>query len=153
MCNLATVMSFGYAPTMPRRNVEYARRIGRAVNALREARGWTMDELAVHSALSKSSIVRYEKGDAVPQGASLFKLAQTLGVSADLLLNPPEDREAVIGAAVLDALDINDPEIRRRMLERARYEAGRFEREVQRGDPPSRPSQPRRSNPDPISEG
>jgi transcriptional regulator with XRE-family HTH domain len=62
--------------------------IGPQVRKLREAKGWTQDELAVKVQLfgwdtSRLSVTRLENGERRVPDVELFVFAQVLGVSAD----------------------------------------------------------------------
>lgn len=93
--------------------------VGRRVRAARSSRGWTLDELAQHSGVSRRMIVNVESGTASASITTLLRLASALQVSlADLVAEPqdtgpvsvssPAEREAVWqgahgGSAVLVA--------------------------------------------------
>lgn len=57
---------------------------GLAVRQLREARGWSQEELAAHAALNRSYVGEIERGQVTPSLATLHKLALALQV------RPPE---------------------------------------------------------------
>lgn len=70
--------------------------IGRRVKELREARGWTLGQLAVYSKVSTAYISRLE-GGLVPRPSAMMlnRLAGALGVGLTYLLTgerPPEER-------------------------------------------------------------
>lgn len=56
------------------------------IKRLREAKGWTQDELAAKTALAQSRISKYERGTK-PDIRSALKLAAGLSVSIDELLH------------------------------------------------------------------
>jgi transcriptional regulator with XRE-family HTH domain len=65
---------------------DLARAVGDRIRRFREARGWTQDQLGERTAVSRSQICRYENGAYVPNGPSLVRLAEELGVTTDELL-------------------------------------------------------------------
>lgn len=56
------------------------------LSRLRAARGWTYDELAARSGLSRRTLIELEQGRTVGTLATWHALAHTLGVSMDQLL-------------------------------------------------------------------
>ncbi len=59
---------------------------GAVVRELREARGWTQEELAEHSNMNASYLGFVERGDNVPTLTIIIQIAEGLGVEpADLL--------------------------------------------------------------------
>jgi transcriptional regulator with XRE-family HTH domain len=63
-----------------------------AVPSLRNIRWlkmWTQTDLAKHSGVSRTTIVRLEAGE-LAQAGTIRKLANALGVSTDALLQEPE---------------------------------------------------------------
>lgn len=71
--------------------------IGARIKGLREAKGWTQDDLAEHAGMNRVTIAKYEIGTIEPKSNSLSKLAKAFGISADLLLGekPNGDAQAV----------------------------------------------------------
>ena len=62
------------------------RQFGQAVRQLREARGWSQEELAARAELNRSYLGEIERGAATPSLATLAKLALALELSlADLM--------------------------------------------------------------------
>jgi transcriptional regulator with XRE-family HTH domain len=67
--------------------IAICQRFGAAVRALRDARGWSQEQLAGRAELNRSYLGEVERGDAVPSLATVEKLAVALQLSpADLLL-------------------------------------------------------------------
>jgi transcriptional regulator with XRE-family HTH domain len=65
---------------------EFARAVGHRLRQLREARGWTQEQLAEKAAIGRSQICRYENGRFLPNAISLVRLADELGVTTDELV-------------------------------------------------------------------
>lgn len=63
-----------------------SRRFGSAVRALREAQGWSQEQLAAQAELNRSYLGEVERGAATPSLATIDKLARALGVSGAELL-------------------------------------------------------------------
>lgn len=59
---------------------------GQRLSALRQERGFTQEELAKVSGISKAAIGRWEMGANLPGAESVCKLADALNCSADVLL-------------------------------------------------------------------
>lgn len=57
---------------------------GSVIRTLRAAKGWTQTELAEAASAQRRQISHYENGKAVPDLATAYRLAKTLGVSIDL---------------------------------------------------------------------
>ncbi len=62
---------------------------GEVVRARREARGLDLDDLsrAIGGTLSKGFLARVEEGSVGPSSSLVLKLAEVLGLPADLMLN------------------------------------------------------------------
>lgn len=52
----------------------------------------TQKELANAAGLTESAVSHYVKGDRVPRGANLIKIARALGTTTDYLLNQEDDK-------------------------------------------------------------
>jgi transcriptional regulator with XRE-family HTH domain len=59
------------------------RLIGERLLKLRDARGWTMQEVADRLGLVQNSLSHLESREAVPNAYTLYRLSQTFGVSID----------------------------------------------------------------------
>jgi transcriptional regulator with XRE-family HTH domain len=62
------------------------RRLAERIRAEREARGWSLDELATRSAVSRAMISKIERGESSPTAALLGRLSGALGLSLSRLL-------------------------------------------------------------------
>lgn len=60
--------------------------IGRRVRAFRQARGWTLDDAAERSGVSRRMIVKVEKGETNPSVGTLLRLGDALGVGLPTLV-------------------------------------------------------------------
>lgn len=60
--------------------------IGKRIRKYREARGWRQEDFAEKIGLSVTSTGMIERGEKVPKLETFITIANTLGVSADLLL-------------------------------------------------------------------
>jgi transcriptional regulator with XRE-family HTH domain len=72
--------------------------IGQRVRKLREARGWTQQQLADRAGLTNDTISNYERGgrrgQKAPSLPTVKAIADALGVSMDDLLAEPEPEVA-----------------------------------------------------------
>jgi transcriptional regulator with XRE-family HTH domain len=71
------------------------------VRSLRTGRGWSLDELAGRSGVSKGMLVQIEAARTNPSLGTLCRVADAFGVSMTLLLEPAADR--VVHVAEVDA--------------------------------------------------
>ena len=71
--------------------VAISKAIGRRVRRRRIDRGWTLDELASRSGVSRRMLVNVEQGGANPSIATLLRLADALGIGLPALVEPAED--------------------------------------------------------------
>ena len=69
-------------------------RFGRAVRRLREARGWSQEELAAQAALNRSYLGEIERAAVMPSLATAAKLARALDVPLSDLIARCEQRAA-----------------------------------------------------------
>lgn len=65
--------------------------IGERIKQLRNKRGLTQQDLADKVKLTYIQIGRYERGDTMPGGDALRKMADTLGTTTDYLMNGDQD--------------------------------------------------------------
>ena len=61
------------------------------IRAEREARGWSLEDLAARSAVSRAMISRVERGESSPTAALLGRLSAAFGLSLSRLLARAED--------------------------------------------------------------
>jgi transcriptional regulator with XRE-family HTH domain len=64
--------------------------LGVRLKQMRDARGWTLDELAERSGLSKAFLSRLEAGDRQPSIAAILTLAKAYNVSIASLFEQPQ---------------------------------------------------------------
>jgi transcriptional regulator with XRE-family HTH domain len=69
------------------------------VRALRAARGWSLDELAGRSGVSKGMVVQIEGARTNPSVGTLCRLADAFGVTIGRLLEPATERLVHVAAA------------------------------------------------------
>src|SRR5512135_3029875 len=66
--------------------------IGERVRARRHARGWTLDELAERSGVSRRMLVNVEQGTSNASIATLLRLSEALGIGLPALVAPGDGR-------------------------------------------------------------
>ncbi len=64
--------------------------IGARVRGQRQARGWTLDQLADVAGVSRRALVNVEQGAANPSVGTLLRLSDALGIGLPALVEPPE---------------------------------------------------------------
>jgi transcriptional regulator with XRE-family HTH domain len=69
------------------------------VRALRNARGWSLDELAGRSGVSKGMVVQIEAARTNPSVGTLCRLADAFGVTIGRLLEPATERVVHVATA------------------------------------------------------
>ncbi len=79
---------------MPKRKTEVIASFGDRLASLRKAAGYTQVELAAEMGITQRMVAYYEAPNAQPPAHLLPQLAQTLGVSVDVLLGLAEPRRA-----------------------------------------------------------
>jgi transcriptional regulator with XRE-family HTH domain len=79
--------------------------VGEEVKRLRQARGWTQEQLAVYASSSQPTVNLLEAGKRNPSAATLEKLARALEVDVvDLFPKPPTPQPSLEDAAQSEAL-------------------------------------------------
>jgi transcriptional regulator with XRE-family HTH domain len=73
--------------------------VARNVRGLRTARGWSLDQLAARSGVSKGMLVHLEQARTNPSLSTLCKLAETLGISLAGLIELHEQPKVQVLAA------------------------------------------------------
>src|SRR5947208_9944123 len=66
--------------------------IGARVKQERQARGWTLDQLAAAASVSRRMVVSVEQGAVNPTVGTLLRLSDALGVGLPALVEPPEPK-------------------------------------------------------------
>ena len=75
-----------------------AKKVGRRISGLLEAKGWRKTDLITRSGLKQASVYEWLRGESEPRGEALGRLAQALEVSTDYLLgSDPTFRELTPG--------------------------------------------------------
>jgi transcriptional regulator with XRE-family HTH domain len=94
------------------------RRLALRIRAERESRGWSLEELAGRSAVSRAMISRVERGESSPTAALLGRLSGAFGLSLSRLLARAEAAEGGRLARAADQSLWRDPAtgFRRRAL-------------------------------------
>lgn len=90
---------------------------------LREAKGWSKEQLAERAALSRPMITKSERGKNSPRSETLDHLAQALDCTTDYLLGRGPDYESPSIAAVYMAFEVfiaQQPELSNDQRERCR---------------------------------
>jgi transcriptional regulator with XRE-family HTH domain len=70
--------------------------VARAVQSLRAERGWTLDQLALRSGVSKGVLVALEQGRANPNLGTLAKVGDAFGVPVTRLVDVPDEPDVRI---------------------------------------------------------
>ena len=72
--------------------IKLAAAIGARVKQERQARGWTLDQLAAAASVSRRMVVSVEQGAVNPSVGTLLRLSDALGVGLPALVEPPEPK-------------------------------------------------------------
>ncbi len=70
---------------------DLSNRLANRLGELRRARGWSLDQLADHSGISRATLSRMEKGDVSPTAETLGRLCAAYGLPMSRLLMMVED--------------------------------------------------------------
>src|SRR6476646_7105301 len=70
--------------------------IGARVKQERQARGWTLDQLAAAASVSRRMVVSVEQGAVNPSVGTLLRLSDALGVGLPALVEPPEAKSVKV---------------------------------------------------------
>ena len=77
-------------------DVDLAEQVGRRVRAARAGRGWTLDDLAGRSGVSRRMVVNVEQGVSNASIATLLRLSTALGISLASLVEAPDASDLVV---------------------------------------------------------
>src|SRR5688572_24694224 len=66
--------------------------IGARVKHERQARGWTLDQLAAAAGVSRRMVINVEQGAANPSVGTLLRISDALGVGLPALVEPPHPK-------------------------------------------------------------
>ena len=75
---------------------EISRTIGRRVRAARTDLGWTLDQLATRSGVSRRMLINVEQGVTNPSIATLLRLSDALGIGLPALVDTADDGRAEV---------------------------------------------------------
>ena len=75
---------------------EISRTIGRRVRAARTDLGWTLDQLATRSGVSRRMLINVEQGVTNPSIATLLRLSDALGIDLPALVDTADDGRAEV---------------------------------------------------------
>jgi transcriptional regulator with XRE-family HTH domain len=73
--------------------------IGGRVRQHRTARGWTLDELADRSGVSRRMVISIEHGEGNPSIATLLRISDALGIGLPVLVDVERPRTSTVTAA------------------------------------------------------
>lgn len=71
-------------------------RLAARLAELRESRGWSLDELALATGISRASLSRIERGETSPTAALLNRLCVAYGLTMSRLLSEVEEETALL---------------------------------------------------------
>jgi transcriptional regulator with XRE-family HTH domain len=84
------------------------------ISELREARGWTQDELSRSIGITRASLSHFEKSRRKPDFEILTKLADIFGVSIDYLIKRTNHSDLIMDEGVrsfVDELELSDDKL------------------------------------------
>jgi quercetin dioxygenase-like cupin family protein/DNA-binding phage protein len=98
-----------YAALVDNNASQLSAAIGAKVRAERQAREWTLDQLAEHSGVSRRMLINVEQGGANPSVTTLLRLSDALGIGLQALVAVPQTKPVkVIRAGEAPALWTGD---------------------------------------------
>lgn len=97
---------------------DVTRRIGGRILVEREARGWSLSDLAEHSGVSRAMIHKVERGESSPTATLLGKLSGAFGLSISALIAraEPSPTTVVVRAEQETWTDIETGYVRRQIV-------------------------------------
>jgi transcriptional regulator with XRE-family HTH domain len=96
---------------------EQRKKAGERVVQLRDAKGWTQEDLAREAGVSYKTISRFENGRHEGRGDTIRKIAEALGVDRDTIVGPPPAPLGLGGETQLDRIE-KELAAHRQLLER-----------------------------------
>ena len=94
----------------PTDDLSIDRKIAQRLRGLRAERGWSLDELATHSNVSRATLSRLENAEVSPTASVLGKLCAAYGLTMSRLMHLVEDEFAPLVPRIAQAV-WTDPEI------------------------------------------
>lgn len=85
--------------SMTDRAISLAQLIGTRVRTARQARTWTLDQLADEAGVSRRALVNVEQGAANPSVATLLRISDALGIGLPALVEPDPAAEVKVTRA------------------------------------------------------
>lgn len=76
--------------------------IGERIRELRKRMGQSQEELAYAIGMSTNTIARWERGELVPRGTSLAKIARVLNTTSNYLLGETNDSSLSQNVSIVD---------------------------------------------------
>ncbi|MFP5366986.1 MAG: helix-turn-helix domain-containing protein [Actinomycetes bacterium] len=70
--------------------------IGSRVRQERQSRGWTLDQLAEATGVSRRMVVNVEQGAANPSVGTLLRISDALGIGLPALVDPPRPKPVTV---------------------------------------------------------
>ncbi|WP_435745758.1 helix-turn-helix domain-containing protein [Nocardioides sp. SYSU DS0663] len=75
---------------------ELSAAIGSTVRAERQARGWTLDQLADVTGVSRRMLINVEQGEANPSVTTLLRISDALGIGLQALVAVPQTKRVKV---------------------------------------------------------
>jgi transcriptional regulator with XRE-family HTH domain len=97
---------------MPRKDRDFAKRVGKAIAAQRLAKGLTQEQVAFALDVETESISRFERGAVLPPLGRLVELADVFGVPVEYLIRSGSTRALDQAMEIADSLGRLSPEDR-----------------------------------------
>lgn len=85
---------------------EHRKQAGQRLAQLRDARGWSQEDLARRADVSTKTISRFENGRHDGRRGTVRQIVEALGVEESDLLGPPPDPLGLAGPSQLDRIEL-----------------------------------------------
>ena len=91
-CSMFVALKMHYAALVDANASQLSAAVGAKVRAERQGRGWTLDQLANTSGVSRRMLVNVEQGTANPSVTTLLRLSDALGIGLPALVDVPQTK-------------------------------------------------------------
>lgn len=82
--------------------------MGKKIQKLRKAKGWTQEDLASQICISRQALSKWEQDAVIPDTENVVQISKIFGVSTDYLLNDDYESDADIPAVTTSSANLTN---------------------------------------------